>query len=163
MKTRTLTRLALMTAAALVLSYLESFIPLPLPGWKIGLANVVTLLLLTADTPLQALAVLVARLLLGTLFSTNPGALLYAAAGGLLAFGVMFALKKCLPGRLSPVGLSIAGAAAHHAGQVGVACLILGSTAPLAFLPFLLGVSLPTGALTGALCIALGRAVKREE
>ena len=90
-------------------------------------------------------------------------ALLYAAAGGLLAFGAMFALKKCLPGRLSPVGLSIAGAAAHHAGQVGVACLILGSTAPLAFLPFLLGVSLPTGALTGALCIALGRAVKREE
>ena len=156
-KYTTLTRCALLTAAALIISLLENFIPIPVPGVKLGLANAVSLYLLLYHTPKEAWAVLTARLLLAALISGNPSMLLYSAAGGVLALLMTRGLKRfsCF----SPVGLSVAGAAVHHIGQLCYAALITGSASVLAYLPIMLLCSLVTGTLTGSLCIVVYRRI----
>lgn len=157
--TRELTLCALLTAMALALSYLENVFPLslaiPLPGVKLGLANVVTLFALYVLGPGQALLILVGRCVLGAVFAGNMNALLYSLLGGVAAMLVMILLSR-LRG-LSVYGVSIGGAAAHNCGQVAAAVLTLGNPAPLYYLPVLLGVSLGTGALTGVLASCLFR------
>ena len=159
--TRELTLCAVLTAMALALSYVESFFPLslaiPLPGIKLGLANIVTLFALYALGPGQAFMTLLARCLLGAVFAGNMSALIFSVLGGVTAMAVMILLSRC--GRLSVYGVSVGGAAAHSCGQVAAAVLTLGNTAPLYYLPVLLGVSLFTGALTGLIAACLFRAL----
>ena len=156
-----LTRCAVLAALALALSYMEAFFPLvllvPLPGVKLGLANIVTLYALYALGFPSALAILLVRCTLGALFAGNASALLFSLLGGLAALFVMALLGRSK--RLSIFGVSIAGAAAHNCGQVCAAILTLGSTAPLYYLPFLLLVSLFTGALSGLVTALLFRAM----
>lgn len=146
---------------ALGLSYLENFFPLsaaiPLPGVKLGLANIVTLFALYALGPGQALLILLARCLLGAMFAGNASALLFSLLGGLSALVVMALLSRSR--RLSVYGVSTGGAAAHNCGQILAAMLTLGGTGPLYYLPVLLGVSLFTGGLTGFLTACLFRAL----
>ena len=160
--TKTLTTCAVLAALALALSYMESFFPLalviPLPGVKLGLANIVTVYALYALGAPSALAVLVVRCLLGSLFAGNASALIFSLLGGLCAMLAMIALHA-LP-RLSVYGVSVGGAAAHNCGQVAAAMLTLGSAAPLVYLPFLLVVSVFTGALTGFVASLLFRAMR---
>ena len=159
--TRQLTLCAVLTAMALGLSYLENFFPLslaiPLPGIKLGLANIVTLFALYALGPGQALLILVARCLLGAVFAGNMNALIFSVLGGMTAMLVMIGLSRLK--RLSVYGVSVGGAAAHNCGQVAAAVLTLGNTAPLYYLPVLLTVSLFTGALTGLVTACLIRAL----
>ena len=161
--TRQLTLCALLTAMALALSYLENLFPLslaiPLPGVKLGLANIVTLFALYALGAGQALLILLARCFLGSLFAGNMNALLFSLFGGLCAMGVMFLLSR-LRG-LSVYGVSVGGAAAHNCGQVAAAALTLGSGAPLYYLPVLLAVSLLTGGLTGLASACLFQGLRR--
>ena len=158
--TRQLTLCAVLAALALALSYLESFFPLalliPLPGVKLGLANIVTVFALYTLGAPMALCILLVRCTLGALFAGNASALLFSLLGGFAAMLVMIALHKS---RLSIFGVSIAGAAAHNCGQVCAALIMLGSTAPLYYLPFLLLVSLFTGALSGLITAFLFRAM----
>ena len=157
--TKAITTCAVLAALALALSYLESFFPplLPLPGVKLGLANIVTVYALYALGASSALAILVVRCLLGSLFAGNASALLFSLLGGLAAMLVMIALHA-LP-RLSVYGVSVGGAA-DNCGQVAAAMLTLGSAAPLAYLPFLLVVSVFAGALTGFVAALLFRAMR---
>lgn len=159
--TKQLTLCAMLTATALALSYLENFFPLslaiPIPGVKLGLANIVTVFALYALGPAQALLILAARCLLGAMFAGNMNALLFSLMGGAAAMLAMTALVRLR--RLSVYGVSVGGAAAHNCGQVGAAVLTLGNTAPLYYLPVLLGVSLLTGALTGLAAACLFRAL----
>ena len=97
------------------------------------------------------------RCTLGALFAGNASALLFSLLGGLSALFVMALLSKSK--KLSIFGVSIAGAAAHNCGQVCAALITLGSTAPLYYLPFLLLVSLFTGALSGLITAFLFRAM----
>ena len=156
--TKQLTLCAVLSALALALSYMEAFFPLallvPLPGVKLGLANIVTLYAL--DFP-SALCILLVRCTLGALFAGNASALLFSLFGGLSALFVMALLRNAKG--LSIFGVSIAGAAAHNCGQVCAAMLTLGSSAPLYYLPFLLLVSLFTGALSGLITACLFRAM----
>ena len=160
--TKAITTCAVLAALALALSYLESFFPplllLPLPGVKLGLANIVTVYALYALGASSALAILVVRCLLGSLFAGNASALLFSLLGGLAAMLVMIALHA-LP-RLSVYGVSVGGGGASMRGQVAAAMLTLGSAAPLAYLPFLLLVSVFTGALTGFVAALLFRAMR---
>ena len=160
-KTRELTLCAVLSALALALSYMESFFPLalivPLPGVKLGLANIVTLYALYALGFPSALAILLVRCTLGALFAGNASALLFSLLGGLSALLVMALLSRTK--KLSIFGVSIAGAAAHNCGQGCAALITLGSTAPLYYLPFLLLVSLFTGALSGLITAFLFRAM----
>ena len=162
MKTKQLTTCAVLSALALALSYMESFFPLPLliplPGVKLGLANIVTLFALYALGSSSALAILVVRCLLGAMFAGNASALLFSLLGGLCAMLLMIALHK-IPA-LSVYGVSIGGAAAHTCGQVAAAMLTLGSAAPLTYLPFLLLLSPFTGALTGFIATLLFRSMR---
>lgn len=159
--TKQLTLCAMLTAMALALSYLENFFPLslaiPIPGIKLGLANIVTVFALYALGPVQALLILLSRCVLGAVFAGNMNALLFSLLGGVTAMLVMILLSRSR--RLSVYGVSVAGAAAHNCGQVAAAILTLGNTAPLYYLPVLLGVSLFTGALTGLIAACLFQAL----
>ncbi len=160
--TKQLTLCAVLTALALALSYVENFLPLslavPLPGVKLGLANIVTVFALYTLGTEQAFFILIARCSLGALFAGNLNALLFSLLGGLCAMAVMALLSRSR--HLSIYGVSVGGAAAHNCGQVAAAVLTLGNTAPLCYLPLLLGVSLFTGALTGFAAGLLFRALE---
>lgn len=160
--TKNLALCAVLTALALGLSTLENLFPVsllvPLPGVKLGLANIVTVFALYQLGAVPALVILVARCLLGSLFAGNASALLFSLMGGIGAMLVMIALRRVRG--LSVYGVSIAGAAAHNTGQIGAAMIVLGGTAVLGYLPVLLGVSLLTGTLTGFVASLLFRAMK---
>lgn len=159
--TKQLALCAVLAALALGLSTLESLFPIslliPLPGVKLGLANIVTVFALYELGALPALAILITRCVLGGLFAGNVSAMLFSLLGGLLAMAVMIALRHCR--RLSIYGVSIGGAAAHNIGQMAAAVITLGSTMVLGYLPFLLAVSLFTGVLTGFLASLLFAAI----
>lgn len=137
--TRQLTLCAVLTAMALALSYLENFFPLslaiPIPGIKLGLANIVTLFALYALGPGQALLILLARCLLGAVFAGNMNALIFSLLGGVTAMGVMIALSRLK--RLSVYGVSVGGGdgpqlrpggrGCADAGQHGAAVLPAGA------------------------------------
>lgn len=160
--TKKLALCAVLTALALGLSTLESLFPVfvlvPLPGIKLGLANIVTVFVLYRLGDIPALAILIARCLLGAMFAGNASALLFSLMGGVLAMLTMIVLRRVRG--LSVYGVSIAGAAAHNIGQICAAMVVLGGTAVLGYLPVLLGVSLITGTLTGFVASLLFRAMR---
>ena len=161
--TKQLAQCAVLTALALALSYMEALLPLslviPLPGIKLGLANIVTVFALCTMGVPQAFLILIARCFLGSLFAGNLNALLFSLLGGVLAL-VLEALLLRLR-RLSIFGGSMGGAAAHNCGQVAAAMVSLGTVTPLAYLPILLVVGLGTGALTGCIVSLLLRAAEK--
>ena len=161
-KTQQLALGAMLTALALGLSTMENMFPvtavIPLPGVKLGLANIVTVFALYRLGSKQALSILIARCLLGSLFAGNFSALLYSLLGGIVAMLVMIGLKQLQ--RLSIFGVSIGGAAGHNIGQIAAACITLGNTAVLGYLPILLGVSLITGTITGLVSSLMFRAMQ---
>ena len=158
--TKNMALCALLAALALGLSTLESLFPVtavvPVPGVKLGLANIVTVFALYRLGAPEALTILLVRCLLGGLFAGNVSAMLFSTLGGLAAMGVMILLRRWR--RLSVYGVSIGGAAAHNIGQMAAAVITLGSTMVLGYLPFLLAVSLFTGTLTGFVTALLLRA-----
>ena len=119
-KTRSLALSAMLIALALGLSYMERFLPLqlliPLPGVKLGLANIVTLFALYFLGGKSAVQILVIRCALGAMFGGGLTAFFFSITGGVLAMATM-ALTRRLP-FLSIYGVSICGAAAHQTGQV---------------------------------------------
>ena len=159
--TRNIALCAVLAALALGLSTLEGLFPLslivPLPGVKLGLANIVTVFALYQLGAGAALAILLTRCLLGGLFAGNVSAMLFSLLGGVTAMLVMIGLSRLR--KLSVYGVSVGGAAAHNCGQVAAAVLTLGHTAPLYYLPVLLGVSLFTGTLNGLISACLFRAL----
>lgn len=162
MDVKKLARLSLLLALALALSYAERLIPLelliPLPGVKLGLANVVTLFVLYAMDAPSAAAVLLPRCVLGAVLGGGVASLAYSLLGGTLALGTMALAKKC--GRLSVFGVSVLGAAAHGVGQILAAMGMLRSVYVAGYLPFLLALAVPCGLLTGALAAAVLRALR---
>ena len=160
--TKKLALCAVLTALALGLSTLESLFPVsvlvPLPGIKLGLANIVTVFALYRLGDIPALAILIARCLLGAMFAGNASALLFSLMGGVLAMLTMIVLRRVRG--LSVYGVSIAGAAAHNIGQICAAMVVLGGTAVLGYLPVLLFVFLITGTLTGFVASLLFRAMR---
>ena len=136
-KTQKLAVLAMLTAAAMTLSFVESLIP-PLatvPGVKIGLANIAVVFTLYHFGGKEAAAVSFVRLALVSLLFGNAASFLYGLAGGVLSLALMIILKRFTP--LSHVGVSVAGGVAHNIGQIAVACFILGTDKILYYLPFL--------------------------
>ena len=150
MKTKRITLLALLTAIALTIFLLEAQLPpvVPLPGVKLGLANIVTVFAVFALGPKEGVLVLAARIFLGSVFAGNFSTIFYSAAGGACAFGVTVALRKLLkPNQLWVAGCL--GAAAHSVGQMVVAMIMMGTTSVLLYLPILIVLGLITGLFTG--------------
>ncbi|MBQ9925565.1 MAG: Gx transporter family protein [Clostridia bacterium] len=150
MQTHRLVRGALLTAVALTIFMVEAQIPapVPIPGIKLGLANIVTLYALFVLGPWDALGILLARILLGSLFAGNMMVLLYSLAGGLLCWAISCGLKKIMT--LRQIWLcSIFGAIAHNLGQMAVAVAITRTLGLLVYLPALMLSGVIAGAFTG--------------
>ena len=150
MKTRKMVLLGLLTAIALTIFMLEAQIPapVPIPGVKLGLANIVTVFTVFLLGPGEGCLVLAARIFLGAVFAGNFSTILYSAAGGGLAILVTILLRRVLKENQLWVA-GCAGAAAHSVGQMAVAVCISGTPALLAYLPILIAISLITGLFTG--------------
>lgn len=150
-KNRKLALYGLLTALALILSYVEGQIPafFAVPGMK-GLTNVVVLLALYCMGAKSALAVNFVRIVLVSILFGTGVSFWYSLAGGLLSGAVMIALKKC--GRFSVLAVSIAGGIAHNIGQIAAAMVLL-QTAALGWYLLLLWF---TGLLSGAVIGVLG-------
>ena len=142
---RLLTLLGVSTAASMVLSYVETLIPVPfaVPGIKLGLANLVALFLLVKLDWKAASIVTAIRVLLSALLFGSIASLAYSAAGAILSLLVMCILKRTCA--FSPVGISIAGAVSHNTGQVLMAVVLLSTKEIVYWLPPLI----VSGAVTG--------------
>lgn len=150
MKARKPALLGLLTAVALTIFLVEAQLPpvLPVPGVKLGLANIVTVFTVFALGPGEGILVLTARIFLGAVFCGNFSSILYSAAGGACAIAVTIALRRILTRKQLFVAGCL-GAMAHSAGQIAMAALVLGTASVFVYLPVLLTVSLVTGLFTG--------------
>ena len=161
-KVSQMTLCAILISMALVLSYMEHFIPLqmfiPLPGVKLGLANVVTLMALFFLGTKSAFTILIIRCILGSVFGGGISGLAFSMTGGIFAMSVMCIFKRCK--ELSVFGVSILGAAFHNIGQILVAIMFMGSVYVVGYLPYLLLVSVFTGMATGSVCAGVFRILK---
>ena len=157
---RRVTTIALLTAMALAAQWLESLLPpiVPVIPVRLGLANCFVLYaLLTSGRRTDALAVTVLRALLFVLVAGNASQVFYSLAGGLLSWAAMALLLPLqASGRLSAIGLSIAGAFCFNIGQLAVGCLTAGP-AMVAYLPWMGLLSIPAGIATGLLTALLIR------
>lgn len=142
-------------ALALILSYVESLIPFSfgIPGIKLGLPNLIVLLLLYRDGARQAALVNFLRILLsGFLFGSLYG-ILYALAGAVFSFGAMSAGKRAQC--FSAVGVSVLGGVFHNIGQILVAMMVVETFAVGYYLPFLIVAGTVSGAVLGIVATEL--------
>ena len=147
---RQITRMAVLTAVALAIFIAEAQLPplVPIvPGIKLGLANIITVYALFALGPGQAGMILLARVLLGSLFAGGM-TLFYSLGGGVCCYLVMLAVHRLLTRRQIWV-CSVLGAMAHNAGQIAVAVTLTRTPAVAAYLPVLLVSGILTGLFTG--------------
>ncbi len=150
MKTRKLTQLAVLSAIALTIFMLEAQIPpvVPLPGVKLGLANIVTVFTVFVLGAKEGAMVLAVRIFLGAVFAGNFSTIFYSAAGGGCAILVTIGLRRVLkPNQLFVAGSL--GAVAHSLGQMAAAVLLTGTPSVLVYLPVLIAISVVTGLFTG--------------
>jgi len=128
----------LLTALAMVLSYVESLIPfsIAVPGVKLGLANIVVLFALYRLGTAQAFVISFIRVVLVTFLFGNGFALVYSLSGAVLSLCAMLAFMKI--GRLSPVGVGVIGGVSHNLGQILCAIVILETRRLIYYLPVLL-------------------------
>ena len=149
MTIRRTTRIALLTALSLILFILEGFLPLPLPvpGAKLGLAAIVTLIALHLLPTRDAALMLTLRIVLASAFGGGLAPMLYSLAGGAASFAAMALLKRCT--QFSIVGISAAGGFLHNMAQLLVAAAVLETTALFVYAPVLGAVGILTGILIG--------------
>jgi heptaprenyl diphosphate synthase len=156
--TRRLVFLSLLVAMGTALYVVEGLLllPLPLPGVKLGLANIISLLAIYLYGFRDGLIVALLRVTLGSLISgifLSPGFLL-ALAGAVnstLVMALLLNWTRCF----SMIGVSMAGALAHNIGQLAAAAVLLQSSAIVYYLPVLVAAAVPTGFVTGSLLNAL--------
>ena len=150
MKLKTLTRMGLLSAVALIIFMVEAQIPVPVPvpGIKLGLANIVTIFAVWILGSWQGVGVLTVRVFLGAVFSGNFGTIFYSAAGGALAILTAIILKKVLKENQLWVAGCL-GAVAHSVGQMAVAILITETPALAIYLPVMIACGIMTGLFTG--------------
>lgn len=155
MKVKKLVLMGLLTAIALTIFMIENAIPpiVPIPGIKLGLANIVTVFAVFAIGAPEGLAILLCRVFLGAVFAGNFSTILYSGAGGLCAIGITILSRRFLThGQLWVAGAL--GATAHSIGQMFAAILISGTPGLVIYLPVMLVIGIVTGSFTG-LCAQL--------
>lgn len=157
-KTKRLVLLAMLTAVAMILSYVETLLPsVGIPGVKMGLANIAVIFALFRFGWKEAAALSLVRVVLVSLLFGSVGAMLYSLAGAVLSLAVMALLRRI--DRFSTVGVSVAGGVAHNAGQILMAMLILQTKQLLGYLPVLAVSGIAGGVLTGLTAALLIRRI----
>lgn len=141
--------IGLFTACALIMSYIELLIPFAfgVPGVKLGLTNIVILIVLYLSGPKDAFMVSVARIILAGFMFTNIYSFLYSLAGGMLSLLVMSLFKKI--DKFSIIGVSVAGGISHNIAQIILAIFVVETVSIAYYLPVLLIAGVVTGMLIG--------------
>lgn len=141
--------LGMFTALALITSYVESQVPFYFgaPGIKLGLANLVTVVILYRGTWKDAALVSALRILLGGFLFGNLFSILYSFAGAIVSFLVMLLLKKAKG--FSIVGVSVAGGVFHNLGQIIAAVFLMENGSVMYYFPVLMVAGIITGTLIG--------------
>lgn len=154
MELKKVVRLSMFLALAIVLNILESFIPLfngTVPGLKLGLANIVTLVILYVYTIKDVITISYLRVILVGILRTGLFSVtFFFSLGGVTLSIIMMILSKKIT-KLSIVGVSIIGSLFHSLGQVLMVIIILKNVNMFYYLPYLLVFSIPTGILTGVI------------
>ena len=148
-KTKRIAANAMFAAIALLLFMIEAQIPavVPIPGIKLGLANIMTLVAMHRFGKRDAAAVLFVRITLGTMLAGNMSTFVFSCAGAVLCY-----LTLCLLHRFSAVPIwvqSIFGALAHNVGQLFVAAVWMHTKSVIWYLPFLCLTAIISGSFTG--------------
>jgi len=144
--------IALLAAQAVIISLFERAIPFPFafaPGAKLGLANIITCMALYTLATKDVIKVISIRLILATLFGGTISTFMYSAAGAILSFIGMWAVKKLGPNRISLIGVSAVGAILHNVGQLVVASWIAQTWTVMLYLPVLSFIGILAGIATG--------------
>lgn len=142
----------LLSAAAILLGYVEYLIPVvpPVAGIKLGLGNIAVLMALRIlPSPKIALAVMLTKVTVCALLFAGMSGLPYSLAGGAVSFAVMALL--CPNDRFSSAGVSAAGGAVHMAAQVIVAAAVTSTAEVITLLPLLAAIGTATGFLNGTI------------
>ena len=139
----------LFAALAILMGYVEMIIPvpIPIPGVKLGLANVIIIIMMYFMDTKSAFFISVVRVLLSGLLFAGLAGLLYSLSGALCSFLAMALLKKTE--RFSIIGVSLSGGVFHNVGQIVVAALMVENVKMAYYLPFLLVSGVVTGILIG--------------
>lgn len=150
MRAKKITQLALLTTIALIVFVIEMRIPniVPIPGVKLGLANIVTVYAMYHCTAKETLLVVFGRILLGSVFGGNVSAMLYSLSGALLCMAGMLLLRRVIDEKYIWI-CSVLGAVLHNVGQIAAAIVIMRTTTVITYLPFLLVSGCIAGAFTG--------------
>lgn len=150
MKTNRITAMAMLTTVALTIFMVEAQIPplVPIPGVKLGLANIITVYAMFALGPKEAGLIFLTRIILGSVFSGQLMSLIYSLSGGTLCYLTMLFMRRLVTGKQIWV-LSVLGAIAHNIGQIMAAMVVLGTWSVLYYLPVLMLSGIVTGLFTG--------------
>lgn len=150
MKLRRLTELSLLTAMALIIFIIELRIPnlLPIPGVKLGLANIITVYAVYRFRAGETAMLVLVRILLGAMFSGNMSALLYSAMGAAFCLCGMLLIRRLVPQNYIWLS-SVLGAMLHNTGQILAALLVMRTFSVLAYYPVLLVTGSIAGCFTG--------------
>jgi len=159
-KTRNVTLMAMTVAVAMILSFVESQIPafVAIPGVKMGLANIAVVFALYKMGWKEAVGISLIRVFLVSLLFGTGASFFYSMAGAALSLVGMIGLKAT--GRFSAVAVSVTGGVLHNVGQIGMACLLLGTNAILYYLPFLFLSGILAGIVIGVVAAILVKRIK---
>ena len=148
-------KLGFFLALALILSYVESLIPFSfgIPGIKLGLPNLIVVLLLYRNGAKDALTVNILRIILAGFLFGSLYSILYALAGAVFSFAAMLAGRRI--GCFSPMGVSVLGGVFHNIGQIVVAMLVVETYYVGYYMPFLIVAGTVTGAVLGVAVLEL--------
>lgn len=159
-RTRTIAMCGVMTAMAMIFSYVESLIPIPIPvyGVKLGVANIAIITVMYAIGEREALIINCIRITLTAVLFGNLNSFIFSMAGGLLSFVVMVILKRTK--MFSIVGVSVAGGVFHNVGQIIAAIFIMETGAIIYYLPVLIVAGVITGIIIGIVSALVAKRVK---
>lgn len=161
MAARKLVTLALFTSLSVVLSFIEGMLPLPLPGMRLGAANVFALTALVLYGPREAFTVTFLRVLIAWLISGNGFSFLCSITGGCLSMSVMALLYTKLSDLFSLPWVSVAGAWAFNVGQILVAAALIGDARVFYYLLPLILAGTVAGWAVGYMASVLSDRLKR--
>lgn len=163
MSIKKLARISLLTAIALIIFIIEMRIPnlVPIPGVKLGLANIVTVYAMYQYSAKETALIVLARIILGSIFGGNVSAIIYSFCGAFLCLAGMIFLRRVIDEKHIWI-CSILGAVLHNIGQIAAAVAMMKTTAVLSYLPFLLVSGCIAGAFTGICAQLLTSRIKNK-
>lgn len=149
MTTKKTAQLGVYIALAMILSYVESLIPFSfgVPGIKLGLTNVVTVIMMYTYGIPGALGVAVLRAFLSGFMFGNAFSIIYSVAGCALSFIFMYILKKT--NHFAIISVSAAGGVMHNVGQLIVAANVVKTYSVIYYAPVLIIAGVFTGIIIG--------------